>query len=201
MIPTIIGISLRGFIYRIIIKSDGLFGIEENVQICHSKNISFGKNAYIGRNVFIGASGRGIQLYDNVTILDNCYLNIFNYHIKSDAAIVLHEKVVLSHGCVIHGHSGVEIGEGTIVGPNTVLVTGNHGKISTKTCYRDVGSSTDTPITIGKNVWIGTNVTVLPGITIGDNVVIGGGSVVTQDIPSHTIFAGNPAKLINQISD
>jgi maltose O-acetyltransferase len=51
-------------------------------------------------------------------------------------------------------------------------------------------------VTIGNDVWIGGNVTILPGVTIGDNCTIGAGSVVTHDIPANSIAAGNPAKLI-----
>lgn len=55
------------------------------------------------------------------------------------------------------------------------------------------------PIIIGNNVWITTNVIILPGVTIGDNTVIGAGSVVTKDIPSGVFAAGNPCKIIRSI--
>ena len=55
------------------------------------------------------------------------------------------------------------------------------------------------PVTIGNDVWIGGNVTILPGVTIGDNCTIGAGSVVTRDIPANSIAAGNPAKIIRTI--
>jgi acetyltransferase-like isoleucine patch superfamily enzyme len=48
-------------------------------------------------------------------------------------------------------------------------------------------------------VWIGGNVTILPGVYIGDNVTIGAGSVVTKDIPDNVIAAGNPCKVIRRI--
>ena len=54
-------------------------------------------------------------------------------------------------------------------------------------------------VTIGNDVWIGGNVTILPGVTIGDNCTIGAGSVVTHDIPANSIAAGNPAKVIKII--
>ena len=57
------------------------------------------------------------------------------------------------------------------------------------------------PVTIGSNVWIGGNVVINPGVTIGNNVVIGSGSVVVKDIPSNTIAAGNPCKVIRKINE
>ncbi|HEX7757448.1 MAG TPA: DapH/DapD/GlmU-related protein, partial [Niabella sp.] len=55
------------------------------------------------------------------------------------------------------------------------------------------------PVTIGNNVWVGGNATILPGVTIGDNCVIGAGSVVTKDIPANSLAVGNPARVIRQI--
>ena len=56
------------------------------------------------------------------------------------------------------------------------------------------------PVTIGDNVWLGGNVTILPGVTIGDNCVIGAGSVVVDDIPSDCLAAGNPARVKKKIA-
>lgn len=57
------------------------------------------------------------------------------------------------------------------------------------------------PIKIGNNVWIGGNTVILPNVTIGDNCVIGAGSVVTKDIPPNVVAAGNPCKIIREITD
>ena len=56
-------------------------------------------------------------------------------------------------------------------------------------------------IKVGSNVWFGGNVTVLSGVTIGDNSIIGAGSVVTKDVPSNVIVAGNPAKIIKTLNN
>ena len=56
------------------------------------------------------------------------------------------------------------------------------------------------PVTIGSNVWIGMNSTLLPGITIGDNAVIGAGSVVTKSIPPDVVAYGSPARVIRPIN-
>ena len=57
------------------------------------------------------------------------------------------------------------------------------------------------PVTIGSDVWIGGNVVINPGVTIGSDVVIGSCSVVTKDIPDHVIAAGNPCRVIREITD
>ena len=56
------------------------------------------------------------------------------------------------------------------------------------------------PITVGNNVWFGGGVKVLPGVTIGDNVVIGAGSVVICDIPANTLAAGNPCRVVRELT-
>ena len=57
------------------------------------------------------------------------------------------------------------------------------------------------PFVSGNNVWIGAQVCVLPGVTIGDNTVIGAGSVVNRDIPANVIAAGNPCRVIREITE
>ena len=66
---------------------------------------------------------------------------------------------------------------------------------------RNTGVELGKPVTIGDNVWIGGNTVINPGVTIGSNVVIGSGSVVTKNIPDGVIAAGNPCKVIRQITE
>ena len=56
------------------------------------------------------------------------------------------------------------------------------------------------PVISGRNVWVGANVSILPGVTIGDNSIIAAGSVVTKDVPANAIVAGVPARFIRSIS-
>ena len=67
--------------------------------------------------------------------------------------------------------------------------------------YLHTGEYRVAPVHIGDNVFIGYSAIIMPGITIGNNVVIGAGSVVTRDIPSDTVVAGVPAKVICSISE
>lgn len=101
----------------------------------------------------------------------------------------------------------VTIGDNVFFGPNISLITALHSLIAKeRELYFDEekGYITDReygkPINIGSNCWIGANVTVLPGVNIADNVVVGAGSVVTHDLASGAIYAGNPAKKIRDIT-
>lgn len=89
----------------------------------------------------------------------------------------------------------VKIGEHCFIGPNCQFFTPNHAM--DKMLRRD-GWQYDAPITIGDDCWLGGSVILLPGVTIGDNVVIGAGSVVTKDVPSGVVVAGNPARIIKK---
>lgn len=91
----------------------------------------------------------------------------------------------------------VTLGKHCFIGPNCQLYTPNH-PINNKQLRRQ-GWQYDMPITIGDDCWFGGSVIVLLGVTIGDNVVVGAGSVVTKDLPSNVVAAGNPARIIRRI--
>lgn len=97
---------------------------------------------------------------------------------------------------VILDEAPVTFGDNVFVAPNCGFYTAGH-PIDAK--ERNRGLEYARPIMVGNNVWIGAGVSVLPGVTIGDNCVIGAGSVVNRDIPSNTLAAGNPCKVIKII--
>lgn len=90
----------------------------------------------------------------------------------------------------------VTFGDDCFVGPNVSIYTACH---STDPVERNSRKEWAKPVSIGNNVWLGGNVTILPGVTIGDNCTIGAGSVVTRDIPSDSVAAGNPARVIKKL--
>ncbi|PLS28819.1 sugar O-acetyltransferase [Bifidobacterium parmae] len=90
------------------------------------------------------------------------------------------------------------IGEYTMIGPNVTLVTTGH---PIRPDLRERVAQFSEPIHIGRNVWIGANVTVLPGVTIGDNAVIGACSLVTKDVPANSVAVGAPARVIREINE
>jgi acetyltransferase (isoleucine patch superfamily) len=92
----------------------------------------------------------------------------------------------------------VRIGDYCMIGPNTLITTVGH-PISPK--GRRERKAQGTPVTIGNDVWIGGNCTILPGVTIGNNVVIAAGAVVTKDMPDNSVVGGIPARVIKKIEN
>lgn len=103
-----------------------------------------------------------------------------------------------NHNFVILDGAKVTIGENVFIAPNCVFSTAGHAIDSIQ---RAEGLEIALPITVGDNVWIGANVSVLPGVTIGENSIIGAGSVVNKDIPANVIAVGNPCKVLRVITD
>lgn len=95
-----------------------------------------------------------------------------------------------------HNHQ-LQIGEDTMIGAHCYLITENHGRKQAGIPYRQQNYE-GADVTIGRNVWLGCHVTVLPGVTIGDNAIVGAGAVVTKNIPAGETWAGVPAKKIGE---
>ena len=100
--------------------------------------------------------------------------------------------------CVMLDGAPISIGDNVLLGPKVGLYTSNHALDPRE---RADGACRARPITIGDDVWIGGNVTVLPGVAIGSGRVVGGGSVVTRSIPPGVIAAGNPARVIRDVTE
>lgn len=114
------------------------------------------------------------------------------------AKIVLHDGVGISGGSIVTS-STIEIGENTQLGVNCNIWGTDFHSIDASERKRGNGAKS-APIKIGKDCWIGANVTVLKGVAIGDGAVIGTGSVVTKDVPANVLAAGNPAKVIKKLN-
>ena len=102
----------------------------------------------------------------------------------------------LNHNIYMMDCAKIQLGKKCFVGPNCGFYTAIHPFDVEK---RNAGFEIAKPINIGDNVWIGGDVTILPGVNIGENCVIGAKSVVTKNIPSNVLAFGNPCKVIREI--
>ena len=103
-----------------------------------------------------------------------------------------------NYDCIIIDVAEVKIGSNVFFGPRVNIYTAGH-PISSE--VRNEMLEFGEPVTIGDNVWIGGNAVINPGVTIGSNTVIGSGSVVTKDIPDGVVAAGNPCRVIREITN
>jgi acetyltransferase-like isoleucine patch superfamily enzyme len=129
----------------------------------------------------------------NVRIGKGCLLKESVYiRAGTEGKVTIRDGAAINSFCQIYGHGGVEIGEETQIGPGCIITTTGHDyRLNLETNYK--------PIVIGKRVWIGANVTVLPGVKIGDCAVIGAGAVVTKDVPANTVSVGVPARVVKNL--
>lgn len=166
-----------------------------------SNNNIIGKPKINTPCLFIG-KGK-IHFKNNVT------LGIFpspNYY---NGSIYIESRSVNSEVCIadnvfinnnfrlICDNSKIAIEEDCLIGINVEIIDSDFHELDPKN--RNRGRHTSKSVLIKKNVFIGNNVTILKGVTIGENSVISNGSVVTKDVPSNTVFGGNPATFIKNI--
>jgi acetyltransferase-like isoleucine patch superfamily enzyme len=116
-----------------------------------------------------------------------------------DARLRIGEGCFLNLGVMVAVHSLVEIGDHCMFANGCFVTDGNHRFDDPDTPVTWQGFTTKGPTRIGDNVWCGANVVVTSGVTIGRRCVIGANSVVTEDIPEHSIAAGAPAKVLRRI--
>ena len=108
------------------------------------------------------------------------------------------KNLFVNYNCTILDVGKVRIGDNCQIAPNVSIYTAGHPvHPDSRNSMYEYGID----VTIGDNCWIGGNSVICPGVTLGDNVVIGAGSVVTKDIPSWSIAAGNPCKVIRTITE
>lgn len=118
------------------------------------------------------------------------------FHCDYGYFITIGKNFYANYNLTILDTEKVKIGDNVFIGPNCNIYTAGHPIDIQK---RNENLESRIPVKIGNNVWLGGNVTILPGITIGDNTTIGAGSVVTKDIPSNVVAAGNPCKVIKEL--
>jgi maltose O-acetyltransferase len=113
------------------------------------------------------------------------------------ANIHLGERVFFNFNCVVLDVCPVHIGDYTLFGPGVQILTPLHPMNAELRRREEYGA----PIEIGADVWVGAGALILPGVRIGDRAVIGAGSIVTRDVPAGVFAAGNPCRVIRQITE
>ena len=197
-IAKIIGI-LFGYLLKIVpVKLDYFFYVLKR-NFCtmrnRSKFKSFGDNSLLAPGCKLYRVGN-FSVGENTSIMSSCVLEGDN-----NGECIIGSGVSLGEYSHITCANKIVIGDGLLTGRFVLITDNSHGRgvIEERDIYplaRKVYSKGD--VVIGKNVWLGDKVTILPGVHLGDNVIVGANSVVTRDFPSDVVIAGNPAKIIKQ---
>lgn len=113
--------------------------------------------------------------------------NFENFHVSS-GKLILHDGVFINNSCSFNCMERIEIGAGTMMGEGVRFYDHDHIYTAEKI---EKWQWTTAPIRVGRDCWIGSNVTILKGVTIGDNTIIGAGCLIRNDIPSNSVVYNN----------
>ena len=136
------------------------------------------------QNINVGFALRTF-IATKIQFLRNFRFRLQNYDVHP--TVIFERKIHLDRLYPV----GIHIGENCLIASGCTILSHDH-------CKRVNNQPLLVDTRIGKNCFIAVNSTILPGITLGDEVIVGAGSVVTKDVPSNCIVAGNPAKVIRQ---
>src|SRR5215212_146225 len=106
-------------------------------------------------------------------------------------------RVFFNFNCVVLDVCRVRIGDYTLFGPGVQILTPVHPLNAELRRREEYGK----PIEIGADVWVGGGALILPGVRVGSRAVIGAGSVVTRDVPEGVFAAGNPCRVVREITE
>ncbi|MEI7766676.1 MAG: DapH/DapD/GlmU-related protein [Phycisphaerae bacterium] len=162
---------------------------------------------FIGFPILKLVPGSHVNLADEVTLISNSYYTPLGINhpvvlatLQPGATILLGERVGMSGGSICAARS-VAVGNDTLLGANvTITDTDFHPLAAQARQVVDFTAIGVAPVSLGRRVFVGTNCIILKGVAIGDNSIIGAGSVVTKSIPANVIAAGNPCRVIRELT-
>lgn len=164
------------------------------------------KSADIGSIGFQSVLFKNVELNGHKNIYIGKRTNIHSFTTlsvwSSTGKLLIGDDVSIGSHCHITAINNISIGNGVLLGKNVTITDNSHGnnilaEVDIMPMYRPHVSKGE--VVIEDNVWIGEKATVLPGVRIGKGAVIGANSVVTKDVPSHTIVVGIPARIIKEM--
>ena len=171
--------------------------------------VEYGKKFIMkGVPVIFNKPGAKMIIGNNVTIKSSFLSNLVGLYSRSiiitrtkDAIIRIGDNVGIS-GVTIYARKGIEIGDNTLIGGNVKILDNDFHPLEIEARNMDDKEKIRAKeILIGKNCFIGCNVLILKGTVLGDGCVVGAGAVVSGKFEENSLIAGNPAKLVEKISN
>lgn len=156
--------------------------------------VRFGKRVRIYSRILIHGTGK-VSVGDETHFTSRRAVNEI-CTTNANAEIRIGQNCLLN-GAIIGAAESISIGNDCIIAEAYIRDTSGHGISPSR--RRDPSAVKISPVVLENNVWIGSQVHIMPGVTIGENSIIGVNSVVTKSIPSNVFAAGNPARVIKEI--
>lgn len=198
-VPTIIGIGLRGVLYRLILDMKGWAAIESGVRLRYADHIHLENGVYLDTGTYLHACPNGISLGENTIVMHGAILHVYNFRCIPHAGITVGTDSLIGEYSVIRGQGGVQIGNRVYTSPYTQILAVNHIYQDPSRPFTEQGITAQ-GIVIEDDVWLGAGAIVTDGVRVGKGAVVAAGAVVTKDVPAHTLVGGVPARVIREIT-
>lgn len=199
-IPTILGIGVRGVLYRLLVQMDGWAAIERGVRLRFASRIRLGHGSYLDEGVYIHACPGGVHIGAGTMVMHGAVLHVYNFRDLPHAGIRIGRDALISEYTVVRGQGGVTIGDRVYTSPMTQIVAVNHVFDDPERPFVEQGITAE-GIVIEDDVWLGAGAVVTDGVRIGCGAVVAAGAVVTTDVPPHTVVAGVPARVVRAVGE
>lgn len=197
-VPGIVGIGLRGILYRSILNMQGTAAIEDGVRLKFANNIQLGRSAYLDHGTYLHACPAGISIGAESFVMKNSILHVYNFRNLPHAGIRIGMRSLIGEACILRGQGGITIGNDVFLAPMVQMLAVNHIYHDTSRPVSMQGITAQ-GISVDDGAWIGGGAIILDGVRIGHNAVIGAGAVVTKDVPDYCIAVGNPARIVRDM--
>lgn len=156
---------------------------------------NYGEGSVIHHPAIISGQ-QNISIGKGTTILNNSRLQIYNYLTGKNSTITIGDNCYIGYRFSALAGGNIVIGNNVLIASDVLITSENHGiNPESETPYMDQPLACK-DVCIGNGCWIGEKATILSGVTIGDKCIIGANSVVAKSVPSYSISAGSPARLI-----
>jgi acetyltransferase-like isoleucine patch superfamily enzyme len=197
-IPTVVGIAVRGALYRWMLKMDGLAAIESGVRLRFANRIRLGNGTYLDQGSYLHACPGGITIGAGTLVMHGAVLHVYNFRDLPHAGITIGRNSLIGEYSVLRGQGGITIGDRVYTSPMVQVIAVNHIFDDPTVPMVDQGITAQ-GIVIEDDVWIGSGAVITDGVRIGRGSVIAAGAVVTKDVPAHTVSGGVPARVLREI--
>lgn len=197
-IPTVLGIGLRGLLYRLILQMDGWAAIEQNVRLRFASNIRLGHGAYLDQSVYLHACPNGIEIGDGTLVMHGSVLHVYNFRALPHSGIRIGRDSLIGEYNVIRGQGGITIGDRVYTSPMVQMLAVNHVFDDPQRPFVEQGITAQ-GVVVENDVWIGSGAILTDGVRVGRGAVVAAGAVVTRDVPAHAVVAGVPARVVREI--